>query len=289
MLIQKLREQTDFTPTEKVLADYILENMEHFGNPTVMELAGASYTSKSAVLRLCRKMGFVSYSEFKESLKQEIQSMIHFNLLLSKEPFHEKTTQKEIIDKLPILYDKIVGDMHSVIDPRSIHRIVQRISAAGRVDIYGSGITHTLASTAAFKLASLGINCSAQSGLNEHYVVLSANQRNQVSILFSLTGGNQSIVKTAEYLKRNKIYTVGIGGDYYKTLKGLCSEYICFPQNQDLLGMEVLFPVIACNYVIDILFTALLVRDYRKHVEAAAQIRNISMSELERWSQNKTK
>ena len=287
MLIQKLREQSDFTPTEKTVADYMMENMESFGNPTVAELAAASYTSKAAILRLCKKLEFESYGEFKNAFQQEVQSLIHFNLLLSKEPFHEKTTQKEIIEKLPVLYEKALTDMRSMIDQRVMNRIVQRIASARRVDIYGNGITHAIASMAAFKLETLGIDCNVHNGLNEHYVVFNANQERRIAILFSFTGGNQAVVKTAEYLKRNKIYTVGIGGDYYPTLKQQCSEYISLPKNDDMLGMEVMSPVIVYSYVIDILFTALLVRNYRKHVETAAKVQNIAISELDRWSQNK--
>lgn len=289
MLIQKLREQTDFTPTEKTLADYILANIEHFGNPTVAGLAAASYTSKAAVLRLCKKLDFASYSEFRNALTQEIESLIRFDLLLSKEPFNERTTQKEIVEKIPILYDKILTEIRSALDLRVINRIVQRISSSHIVDIYGNGITHTIAATAAFKLATLGIDCNVHSGLNEHHAVFNAGQKDRTALLFSLTGGNKAIAKTAEYLRKNKIYTIGMGGDYYQTLKEQCSEYILLPKNQDLLGMEIMSPVIACNYVLDILFTALLVKNYRRHVETAAQVQNISISELEQWSQYKAK
>lgn len=289
MLIDKLREQAGFTPTEKTLADYILTNIEHFDNPTVAELATASYTSKAAVLRLCKKLDFSSYGEFRNVLQQEIESLIRFDLLLSKEPFNERTTQKEIVEKIPILYDKILTETRSALDLRVINRIVQRISSSHIVDIYGNGITYTLAATAAFKLAALGIDCNVHNGLNEHYVVFNAGQKDRTALLFSLTGGNKAMVKTAEYLRKNKIHTVGIGGDYYQTLKEQCSEYVLLPKDHNLLGMEIMSPVIACNYVLDILFTALLVKNYRRHVETAAQVQNISVSELEQWSQYKAK
>lgn len=58
MLIEeKLTKQELFTTTEKRIADYIRRNIEAAVYMTIEELAKATYTSHSAIIRLCKKNG----------------------------------------------------------------------------------------------------------------------------------------------------------------------------------------------------------------------------------------
>ncbi len=56
MLIEeKLTKQELFTTTEKRIVDYIRRNIEAAVYMTIEELAKATYTSHSAIIRLCKK------------------------------------------------------------------------------------------------------------------------------------------------------------------------------------------------------------------------------------------
>lgn len=50
---------------------YIIKNKSSVQNMTIMELAKLTLTSKSTILRLAKKLGFLGYSEFKYHLKSE--------------------------------------------------------------------------------------------------------------------------------------------------------------------------------------------------------------------------
>lgn len=65
MLIEeKLTKQELFTTTEKRIVDYIRRNIEAAVYMTIEELAKATYTSHSAIIRLCKKMGFSGFKEY---------------------------------------------------------------------------------------------------------------------------------------------------------------------------------------------------------------------------------
>lgn len=54
---------------DKTILRYVLDNKEAIHQISITELASATYTSKSTVLRLVRKLGFAGFSEFKYFLK----------------------------------------------------------------------------------------------------------------------------------------------------------------------------------------------------------------------------
>ncbi len=69
MLIEeKLTKQELFTTTEKRIADYIRRNIEATVYMTIEELAKATQHSDSAIIRLCKKMGFSGFKEFRFEL-----------------------------------------------------------------------------------------------------------------------------------------------------------------------------------------------------------------------------
>ncbi len=93
MLIEeKLTKQELFTTTEKRIVDYIRRNIEAAVYMTIEELAKATYTSHSAIIRLCKKMGFSGFKEFRFELGREVHQLIaQFNQTIDPNfPFQVK-------------------------------------------------------------------------------------------------------------------------------------------------------------------------------------------------------
>lgn len=54
------------------------------------------------------------------------------------------------------------------LDKAMIYR-AEKIRRAEKVDLYGSGVTESIAELCAFKFETLGIECAVHNGINEHY------------------------------------------------------------------------------------------------------------------------
>ena len=69
----RLRENIDsLNSAERTVADYIIRDPQHASQQNVQEIAANSYASPSAVIRMCKSIGFSGYSDFKKSLTVEI-------------------------------------------------------------------------------------------------------------------------------------------------------------------------------------------------------------------------
>ena len=64
----RMQRHTGLTQTERHLRDYILQNPERMARMNVRELAQASFTSPSAVIRFCQKFGYKGLKDFKADL-----------------------------------------------------------------------------------------------------------------------------------------------------------------------------------------------------------------------------
>ena len=76
-IILKLEEKKDFSAAERKIADYILENKEEILHFTIRELAQATYTGTSTVMRLIKKVYNGGFSDFKLDLAIEFHNSIN--------------------------------------------------------------------------------------------------------------------------------------------------------------------------------------------------------------------
>lgn len=272
MLIEKLEEGANFTNHEKDVARYILENPDKVPGMSSMELAQASFTSKATVVRLCQKLGLAGYQEFRLKLVEEMNQKNRISQMLKGEPIHDKSTYKDIINTLPILYDKAITNTRLSLDKNSMNRINNMLQKAECIDFYGTGISYILAQSAAFKFATLGMECSAYESINGHYLAARKNKKT-VAFLMSFTGANRTMIRVARYLRKaTNNYVVGIMGPHNDVIRKVCHEIVEIPNRDSLVSLDVITSFSAATYVIDILFSLLLSERYNEHAKSSLEM-----------------
>ncbi len=272
MLMEKLKEQTDFTNLEKEVARYVLENLERIPGMSSKELAEASFTSKATVVRLSQKLGLAGYLDFKLKLVEEINQKNRLSQMLEGEPITGKSSYSDIIHTLPVLYDKAVTNTRLALDKNAVNRINQVLQRAECVDFYGTGISYILAQSAVFKFATLGLECSAYESINGHYLAARKNKKT-IAFLISFTGANRTVIRIAKYLREaTGNYVVGLAGPHSQVLRKWCHEIVEIPNRDSLLSLDVITSFSAVTYVLDIFFSLLLAKRYEEHAKSSLEM-----------------
>lgn len=68
----KLIDQINFTENEKVIANYILAHKDDVLQMSIQTLALKTYTSTSAIMRLCSRLNLTGFKDFKFRFSQEL-------------------------------------------------------------------------------------------------------------------------------------------------------------------------------------------------------------------------
>lgn len=272
MLFEQLKAQRDFTPSEKAIADAIINGTVNVGMLSTSELAQATHTSKATVTRLCQKLNVPSYRSFQQLIEREQAINHNLQQRLSECPIGRDTGYDDVLRILPAFYDNALMETSVRLEKQTFLRVMQRIRKAKKVDIYGAGVTQSIAQLVSFKFSTLGIECGTYSGLNEHAILADRHPGEKVIVMLSLTGGNPTMLHIAQWLRCQNYYIIGIGGSAKLDLMKLCNDYITVPQGQNILGMEIIESFTAINYVIDILFSMLLAKDYDHNRDVAEQL-----------------
>lgn len=282
MVLDTLRTGKGLTESEREIARWLLAHGDDLPNMKASELAAATLTSKGTVLRLCRKLGCESYAEFKLAFSREWGDLARVRNLIKKEPFNEGSSVEDIIEELPHIYERIVVRTKLMLDPEVVSRAVGMLGEADKVELYGAGISYTIAQTGAFKFLTLGKEAVALSGVNERYALRVPKGFRRCAIVISLTGANAGMVAIARSLRVGGCPVISIGGLSRGTvLRDESDVFIPYSTQRSTLTLEASEGVLGCNYILDVLFSALMVKDYQANLDAALRFFGVAETPTE--------
>ena len=265
MIIDKLQVIPNFTLQEKAVVDYIVQNPEAVLNMNASQLAKASYTSASTIIRLCQKVcGVKGYADFKTIYASEYAMMMKLNYALTEEPFSKDTTVDDVIELIPSLYARSFEQTKSFLDRNTIIRCINYIKSSKCVDIYGEGLNYDIANMACYKMMDIGIDAHAFNCA--HWEYMKRNElKNQkpFNILISHTGKNPGIIDTAKRLKRYHHKTLCIcGREEDQRLAQLCDEVLYIKTTPSTLALSNTVFSMSTMYVLDIIMSYILCTKY---------------------------
>ena len=100
--------------------DYILGNPDDILQKNINELAQLSYTSTATVSRLCKKLGFKGYKDFKYQYAAEYSHLLELKSDLEIEPFSSDSSIKDALNKIEILHRRSIEYTKSLLDKQTL-------------------------------------------------------------------------------------------------------------------------------------------------------------------------
>lgn len=260
MIIDKMNELKHLTSQEKAVVDYINQYPKALIDMNVNELAKASYTSSSTIIRLCKKLEVKGYAELKFIYALEYPEMMKQRELLKKKPFNFDTTIDDIINTLPMIYAKSIDHTRSLISRNTIIRVTNLIKQAQRIEIYGDGSNYDLANMMAYRFESVHKDCFVYNASHwEHIKSLEHRKIQTLAILLSHTGKNPMVLDAAKRLRESKVKTVSISGNFEMALANMTDENIQIMSLDNELELKTTMYTIATQYVLDVFISSLMV------------------------------
>jgi|SRR5580658_1625277 DNA-binding MurR/RpiR family transcriptional regulator len=191
---------------EQRVADFILRHPDELIYLTVTELAERTNTSESTVVRLCQKIGYKGYQEFKIVLARDLV-----------EPTTEIYAEIEPDDDLSTVKSKVfqanaqaLRDTIEVLDDAELSKAVDALAVAARVDLYGVGGSGPLAQDAYHKFLKLGIRAIALSDGDLMAMSSALLGPGDVALGISHTGASRDVTDALGRAKTNGATTICI-------------------------------------------------------------------------------
>jgi DNA-binding MurR/RpiR family transcriptional regulator len=265
-LLEKMRETERFSEREQKVVEYLLKNPSE--TLTIQQLAEKTYTSKAMVVRMCQKLGFDGYRQFKEAFIKAAESRKYVVESIDySQPFQKGEGVSDFIHNMGVLYKESVDLLMGSIREKTILQISRAIQRARRVYIYAIGDSMMTAKSFANKLVKLDIYpIIALEGLED--VTNCYNITNDDCVIFlSYSLEAASFRKAFTLLKKRHPTVVAITANEQHLITKSATYRVVIPKKETSFKIATFYSQFAFEYICNVIYSVIYMDNYEQNKE----------------------
>ena len=269
-LLKTLSEREKFSAVEQNIIKYILDNPKEIVNMSIRELANKTFTSSTAIFRLCQKCGLKGYTEFKIKFISEVNRTSDFeNDELEKpirdlhRPINGKDDVKSVVRRMAFLQIEAIEETKNEINYKQLERVADMMNAAGQIVFFGFDLNYYISQSTVYHLVQTGKPAVVYETVNNQVAKAVMFKKEDVAILISRTGENKNLIRISQVLKRKGAKIILLSASRDTSLDKLCDEFIYIANVIDYLSMGGVIFSVGCRYILDVLFGILFSKNYK--------------------------
>lgn len=279
----KIREiLRELSPSEKKVAQFILNRPSEISGLSIGELAQNSKSSEATVVRLCKILGFNGYKDFKISITKDMV------LNDTRENSEKQYSDVEPGDDLKTIVQNIsnnnkesIDDTLKILSFEKLQKAIDAIISANRIDFYGVGASYLIAYDAFQKFSRINKIVTAHS--DPHMQIASASNliKGDVAFAISYSGNTKDTYDSIRVAKESKAITISITKYGQNSISELCDINLFVSAPEITIRSGAMSSRIAQLNVIDILFAAVAskqfdeVKKYLQNTRRVIEIKKI--------------
>lgn len=277
MLIKERLERCDFSNSERVIIDFILENGMKIRDLTTKDIANATYTSPSTLIRIAHKMKFNGWNELKEAYLKEVEYLeTHFCDIDANYPFKNNDTIMSIASKLATLKKESISDTLSLVTHDDLQKAVQIIRKTSSIYLFAVSNNGLITQEFAHNMSRIQKKvtiCNLQGELV--YSAVNADP-NSCAIIVSYSGETPIFKNVILALKGNHIPIIGITNIGDNTVSRNADVVLRICTREKLYSKIATFSTdISFEYILDLLYSCVFALNYDANIERKTTVSKI--------------
>lgn len=253
----------EISPSERKVADLILEDPVAFTTMTMARAAEAAGVSEPTVMRLALSLGCDGFQSLKMALAQAVALGMPVTFSAINDTDSVADIARKVFDHTITSLDKA----RNALDVAQIERAVDLILAAPTVVFVGFGASNIIALDAAQKFSVFGRPLMAPSDPHQAFMAIATIPASSVVVAISNSGRTTNTIRLAEVAQSRGLPVVSITGTADTPLSDIADVPIIVRtfENTDVYTPAV--SRIAGLAIVDIIAAALAVRRGDQHDE----------------------
>ena len=269
MLIQERLERCELSVSERAAADFILKEKLNIRDMTTREIAQASFSSPSTLVRIAHKMNFRGWNELKEALlKEEEYLQTHFSDIDANLPFKKSDSIMSVAAKIAVLKKESIDDTLSLITHDDLRKAVSLLNQASSINIFAVSNNALICQEFQHNMSRIGKRVEVCSLQGEFAYTAWLAEPSSCALIISYSGETPILIKAAKILKEHQIPTVLITNIGENSLLPMadCVLHIC--TREKLYSKIASFSTDASiEYLLDVLYSCIFRLDYDEYLQ----------------------
>lgn len=268
-LQEQLKEKDNFTENEKIIADYILSHKDDVLQMSIQSLALKTFTSTSAIMRLCTRLNLSGFKDFKFRFSQELlRTNTDYNDVDPNFPFSKNDSIPEISQQLKKLTIQTLQETQKMLSTQDMKKACIMMKNAKHVALFGVGDAYLAGLAFQASMIRTGTNYIVTPVYGEQGHLAKTLHPDDCALLLSYSGSTQSTIDNAKSLKKRKIPTICITANASSELAKICDISLFLPAKEDKgHRIAAFFSRASMEYYLNVMYSYLYVLDYDKHIK----------------------
>ena len=269
MLLQEQMKQDIFSYNERTIIDFILEKQEKIKNYSTKMIGDETYTAPSTVIRIAHKLGFQGWSDLKEAYLDEVIYLNnHFQEIDPNYPFTNQDTMMQIAHKITQLHIESAKDTASLIHHDSLQKAIQILRKANVVKVFAIANLNFIGEEFVFKLNRIHKKAYIEPAQDNQFQDAIMTTSDECAICLSYSGETPTLLKTANFLRENKVPIIAITSFGKNSLSDLATVTLNVSTREKSFSKIAGFTSLeSMNIVLNILYSCLFSLNYQVNLD----------------------
>ena len=274
MGILKQLDEPDFkaTKSDKILIEYIKENIEDVSYKSISQISNESGIGEATITRFSKKMGYNGLQDFKVTLAQEISSMNN-RKIINKNIENDESVM-ESVRKILNLNIRTLENTYDVVNGKDIEKATDIMINARKIYFIGIGYSGITAEDSNYKFMRIGFNCMSIKTSHEMIMLASLMGKNDVIIAISHSGETNEIIKAVGIAISNGARVISITEYGSSRLKDMSDVNLGYISGESVLETGSISSKMAQFFIIDLIYTQVVKEKAAEVVESKIKTTN---------------
>lgn len=274
------------TDSKKIIGEFVLQKKSRLCDFTTQQIAQETYTSKAALVRFAKALGFTGWSEFaKDFVSEQHYQETHYTDIDPNLPFHKDSSTKDIINLMCSLQMESLMDTADLLSIQTIDRIVNLLEKSKRIALFGKSPNSLLGELFRRRMLTIGRNVEIPA-LGDNGLLASSLDSSDCAIIISYSGNSDTCepLNVLRFLEPNEVPVIGITSKGTNYLRKHAAYTLSISSQEKLFSKISTFATeTSINYILNVLFSVYFARSYEKNLEV--KVTKGRILEYQRFSQ----
>ena len=269
LIVEKLELKEKMSVGEETVADFLMSLGKDVEKYSTRNIAEVTYTSPATVVRLCKKIGFKGFDDFKTQYLKEIDYLDQqYGSVDVNFPFSKNDTIMKMANKMVDLYDETIRDTLSLMKHEVLKNASNLMKHSKAIHIFSSGTTLNQAECFKEKMLKIGKQVIISNNLNYQLYEANCIQQGDIAIIISYSGETKNVVRIAQACKSRGIPIIAITSFGENTLSQIAFCKLIISTKESLFKNIGDFSIhLSVNLILDVLYSSYFLLDYDDNYE----------------------
>lgn len=268
----------DLSPTEQIIADYVMENTESIGHGSISEMANELNIADSTIFQFTKKLGFSGFKDFKIAmLIQEgdfINDAIHQNIT-------PEDTELTIAQKVFESNISTLADTRDLLVEKDLKKAANIINNTKRLYLFGLGGSEIVAADGYHKFLRSSINVYHSTDYHVQLMEASQLSKDDCAIIISHSGRSKETIAIAKRAKEAQAQIIVITSHANSPLAKLGDIIFISISSESEYRSEALASRIAQLSIIDSLYVMFRFYNQDSSDDSLSKVRRVILDSKE--------